>query len=43
VPEHQPVEDLAKLAVRTLIDPATERPLDQRMPTQLVVRASSAA
>jgi DNA-binding LacI/PurR family transcriptional regulator len=40
---YQPVEDLAKLAVRTLIKPAPERPLDQRMPTQLVVRASSAA
>jgi DNA-binding LacI/PurR family transcriptional regulator len=40
---HQPVEELAMLAVRTLIDPAGERPLDQRMPTQLVVRASSAA
>jgi DNA-binding LacI/PurR family transcriptional regulator len=36
-------EGLAKLAVRTLVDPAGERPLDQRMPTQLVVRASSAA
>lgn len=40
---YQPVEELAKLAVRTLIDPPGERPLDQRMPTQLVVRASSAA
>lgn len=40
---YQPVEELAKLAVRTLIDPAGKRPLDQRMPTQLVVRASSAA
>jgi DNA-binding LacI/PurR family transcriptional regulator len=40
---YHPVEDLAKLAVRTLINPTTERPLDQRMPTKLVVRASSAA
>jgi DNA-binding LacI/PurR family transcriptional regulator len=40
---YHPVEDLAKLAVRTLINPDPERPLDQRMPTRLVVRASSAA
>jgi len=40
---YQPVEDLAKLAVRTLMNPATERPLDQRLPTHLVVRASSPA
>lgn len=39
----QPVEELAALAVRTLLDPAGDRPQDQRMPTQLVVRASSAA
>lgn len=40
---YHPVEDLAKLAVRTLLAPSAERPLDQRLPTQLVVRASSAA
>jgi DNA-binding LacI/PurR family transcriptional regulator len=40
---YQPVEDLAKLAVRTLTNPTAERPLDQRLPTRLVVRASSAA
>jgi DNA-binding LacI/PurR family transcriptional regulator len=39
----QPVEKLAALAVRTLLDPAGTRPPDQRMPTRLVVRASSAA
>ena len=39
----QPVEKLAALAVRTLLGPAGTRPPDQRMPTQLVVRASSAA
>jgi DNA-binding LacI/PurR family transcriptional regulator len=40
---YQPVEDLAKLAVRTLMNPATERSFDQRLPTHLVVRASSPA
>jgi DNA-binding LacI/PurR family transcriptional regulator len=40
---YQPVEELARLAVRTLVDPAGERRRDQRMPTRLVVRASSAA
>jgi DNA-binding LacI/PurR family transcriptional regulator len=40
---YQPVEDLAKLAVRTLMNPAAERPFDQRLPTHLVVRASSPA
>lgn len=40
---HQPVEKLAALAVRTLLDAPGSRPLDQRLPTQLVVRASSAA
>jgi DNA-binding LacI/PurR family transcriptional regulator len=40
---YQPVEDLAKLAVRTLMNPAPERSLDQRLPTHLVVRASSPA
>jgi DNA-binding LacI/PurR family transcriptional regulator len=39
----QPVEKLAALAVRTLLDPAGSRPPDRRMPTRLVVRASSAA
>ena len=39
----QPVEQLAALAVRTLLEPAGSRPLDQRLPTQLIVRASSAA
>lgn len=39
----QPVEKLAALAVRTLLDPAGTRPPDQRMPTRLVMRASSAA
>jgi LacI family transcriptional regulator len=43
---HQPVEKLAALAVGTLAvgtltDPAA--PLDRRLPTHLVVRASSAA
>ena len=38
---HQPVEKLAALAVRTLMDRAA--PMDQRLPTHLVVRASSAA
>lgn len=38
---HQPVEALASLAVRTLADPPGSRPRDQRMPTHLVVRASS--
>ncbi len=36
---HQPVEKLAALAVRTLTDRGA--PLDQRMPTHMVVRASS--
>jgi DNA-binding LacI/PurR family transcriptional regulator len=40
---YQPVEDLAKLAVRTLMNPTSERLLDQRLPTHLVVRASSPA
>ena len=40
---HQPVEKLTALAVRTLMDPSGTSPLDQRMPTHLVVRASSAA
>lgn len=39
----QPVEKLAALAVRTLLAPVGGRPLDQRMPTRLIVRASSAA
>jgi DNA-binding LacI/PurR family transcriptional regulator len=39
----QPVEKLAALAVRTLLAPAGSRPADQRMPTRLIVRASSAA
>jgi DNA-binding LacI/PurR family transcriptional regulator len=38
-----PVEELAALAVRTLLDPAGTHPADQRLPTRLVVRASSAA
>ena len=38
---HQPVEKLAALAVRTLTDRSA--PTDQRLPTHLVVRASSAA
>lgn len=38
---HQPVEKLAALAVRTLTDRGA--PLDQRLPTHLMVRASSAA
>ncbi len=40
---HQPVEKLAALAVRTLTDRAGTAPLDQRLPTHLIVRASSAA
>jgi DNA-binding LacI/PurR family transcriptional regulator len=39
---HQPVEGLAALAVRTLTD-QPGRPLDQRLPTHLVIRASTAA
>ena len=38
---HQPVEKLAALAVRTLTDRGA--PPDQRLPTRLVVRASSAS
>lgn len=38
---HQPVEDLAALAVRTLTD-RPSRPLDQRLPTHLVIRDSTA-
>jgi len=37
------VEDEAALAVRTLAGPPAGRPLDQRLPTQFVPRASSAA
>jgi DNA-binding LacI/PurR family transcriptional regulator len=40
---HQPVEKPAGLAVRTLMDRAGPRPLDQRLPAHLVIRASSAA
>ncbi len=40
---HQPVENLAALAVRTLTNRADSAPLDQRLPTHLVVRASSEA
>lgn len=40
---HHPVEELAALTVRTLLAPAGERPEDQRLPTRLVVRASSAS
>jgi len=40
---HQPVEKLAALAVGTLTDRAATRPWDQRLPTHLVVRASSVA
>jgi DNA-binding LacI/PurR family transcriptional regulator len=40
---YQPTEKLAALAVRTLLAPASERAPDQRLPTRLVVRASSAA
>jgi DNA-binding LacI/PurR family transcriptional regulator len=40
---HQPVEELASLAVRTLTAPVGTCPLEQRLPTRLVVRASSAA
>jgi len=40
---HHPVERLAALAVRILADPAAGHPLDHRLPTRLVVRASSAA
>jgi DNA-binding LacI/PurR family transcriptional regulator len=39
----QPVEELAALAVRTLLDPGADRPADRRLPTRLVIRASSAA
>ena len=38
-----PVEEEAALAVRTLACPPADRPLDQRLPTQFVPRASSAA
>ena len=37
------VEEEAALAVRTLACPPADRPLDQRLPTQFVPRASSAA
>jgi DNA-binding LacI/PurR family transcriptional regulator len=37
------VEEEAALAVRTLVCPPLDRPLDQRLPTQFVPRASSAA
>jgi DNA-binding LacI/PurR family transcriptional regulator len=37
------VEEEAALAVRTLVCPPADRPLDQRLPTQFVPRASSAA
>ncbi len=37
------VEEEAALAVRTLACPPAGRPLDQRLPTQFVPRASSAA
>ena len=37
------VEEEAALAVRTLACPAADRPVDQRLPTQFVPRASSAA
>ncbi len=37
------VEEEAALAVRTLAGPVAGRPADQRLPTQLVPRASSAA
>ena len=37
------VEEEAALAVRTLAGPPTGHPLDQRLPTQLIPRASSAA
>lgn len=40
---HQPVEQLAGLAVRTLTDGIGRHPLDQRLPTHLVLRSSSAA
>jgi DNA-binding LacI/PurR family transcriptional regulator len=39
---HQPVERLAALAVRTLLRPPGERPPARRLPTRLIVRASSA-
>jgi DNA-binding LacI/PurR family transcriptional regulator len=39
---HQPGEDLAALAVRVLTD-RLSRPLDHRLPTHLVIRASTAA
>ena len=38
---HQPVEDLAALAVRTLTD-RPDHPVDQRLPTHLVIRDSTA-
>ena len=40
---HQPVEQLAGLAVRTLTDGVGHHPLDQRLPTHLLLRSSSAA
>ncbi len=40
---HQPVEQLAGLAVRTLTDGVGDHPLDQRLPTHLLLRSSSAA
>jgi DNA-binding LacI/PurR family transcriptional regulator len=40
---HAPVEQLAGLAVRTLVEPASQRQAHRRLPTRLVVRASSVA
>jgi len=40
---HQPVEQLAALAVRSLVGPDRELAPDQALPTRLVARASSAA
>jgi DNA-binding LacI/PurR family transcriptional regulator len=40
---HQPVEQLAGLAVRTLTDGVGDHALDQRLPTHLLLRSSSAA
>jgi DNA-binding LacI/PurR family transcriptional regulator len=39
----QPVEDIVALAIQTLLAPPPTRPHEQRLPTQLIVRESSAA
>ncbi len=40
---HQPVEEIVAIAMQTLVAPPHERPHEQHLPTQLIVRESSAA